>query len=148
MDWITKLFGGATKGLLGGIGDLVDKFVTTGDEKAAFKLQAAALVAARDAELEQTLRSELDVKARIIEAEMAQSDSYTKRARPTIVYSGLVFTFAHIIGGAFGVHLDIPPEFWPVWGGVCGLWIIGRSVEKVKVGNGEAPNKLTQMLTG
>ena len=46
-----------------------------------------------DSEIEQTIRAELGAKARALVAELAQGDNYTKRARPTVVYAGLIFIF-------------------------------------------------------
>ena len=46
-----------------------------------------------EGELEETYRKELDARQEIIKAEMAQGDLYTKRARPTIVYAGMLFIF-------------------------------------------------------
>jgi hypothetical protein len=150
MSIFSKILGDAGKGLIDGIGGLVDRFVTTGDEKNQFKMEAAALIAARDAELEQTLRTELEAKARIIEAEMQQGDNYTKRARPTIVYSGLLFTLVQMVAPLFAVRIEVPDQFWPVWGGVCGLWIVGRSYERGAraKSNGQPANKLTKLITG
>ena len=80
----------------------------------------------------------IDAQKSIIVSEMNQGDSYTKRARPTIVYSGLAFIFAvHV---AFPIivfftgkpmpEISLPAEFWWAWTGVCGIWVVGRSMEK------------------
>jgi hypothetical protein len=87
----------------------------------------------------------------IIVSEMQQTDNYTKRARPTLVYAGLLFIFlVHVIFpiAAFYTNkptpeISLPPEFWWAWSGVCGVWIIGRSAEKRG-----ATNKLVSMITG
>jgi hypothetical protein len=28
------------------------------------------------------------------------------------------------------LKLELPTEFWYVWGGVCSVWMIGRTIEK------------------
>lgn len=100
----------------------------------------------------------LDAQKAIISAEMSQGDNYTKRARPTIVYFGLIAiglvhvllpVLAWLVLSATGKPLTnmpsitLPDEFWFTWGGVCGVWILGRSAEK-----GGAANKVLGMITG
>jgi len=100
----------------------------------------------------------LDAQKAIITAEMQQADNYTKRARPTIVYFGLVAiglvhvllpVLAWLVLSLTGKPLSnmpaiaLPSEFWLTWGGVCGVWIIGRSAEK----NGAA-GKVVDLITG
>jgi len=94
------------------------------------------------AELERMLNERegkvIEAQKSIIVAEMAQGDSYTKRARPTIVYAGLGFIFmVHVVlpmlsffKGTSMPSLSLPEEFWWAWTGVCGIWVIGRSFEK------------------
>ena len=82
---------------------------------------------------------------------MNQGDSYTKRARPTIVYSGLLFIFfVHVLFPMVSwfksttlPELALPTEFWWAWTGVYSIWIVGRSTEK----NGIS-NKVTSLITG
>jgi len=93
----------------------------------------------------------IEAQRSIIVSEMQQGDAYTKRARPTIVYAGLVFIFlVHVFlpGYAFFFNkavpaLTLPEEFWWAWGGVCSVWVIGRSTEKQGM-----KNKLVGMITG
>jgi len=84
-------------------------------------------------------------------AEMQQADTFTKRARPCLVYAGLVFIF--LVHVAFPIiaylsketlpALSLPEEFWWAWSGVCGVWVLGRSAEKRG-----ASGKLVGMITG
>ena len=95
--------------------------------------------------------SVLDTQKGIIVAEMEQGDKYTKRARPTIVYAGLAFIFmVHVVLPIVSFfkdmpmpNLELPAEFWWAWTGVCGIWVIGRTMEKRG-----AANKLISMVTG
>ena len=91
----------------------------------------------------------IDAQKSIIVAEMQQSDAYTKRARPTIVYAGLVAIFlAHIIM-PYVSHftrntvpdISLPTDFWYVWGAVCSVWFIGRTMERRGLG-GEMVRKI------
>ena len=100
----------------------------------------------------------------IIVAEMAQGDAFTKRARPTVVYMGLVFiALIHVIfpiiinliiilksASAEQVaklseltNLSLPGEFWAAWASVVSIWSLGRSFEKNGVNS-----KMLSILTG
>jgi len=132
---------------------VVNKFFPqqmTGPEKAEYQLKLQEILKARESVIIETQKS-------IIVAEMRQSDSYTKRARPTLVYAGLFFIFmVHIIFPMLAFctkaqvpELVLPPEFWWAWSGVCGIWIIGRSAEQITTEkNTGATGQLINVITG
>jgi len=146
-----KLTSLMSRGLLDSVGNIADKFIQTPDEKAAFKVELEKVLQQRDKEVEQTIRAELQAKERIIVAEMAQGDNYTKRARPTVIYFGLaIIAFNYCLIPLVQLATDmtveaftLPAEFWLAWGGCVGVYNIGRSMEKR--GN---RNKLTQAAVG
>jgi len=113
-------------------------------EKAEAQIKIQEMLQAHDSSL-------IAAQKEIMISEMGQGDSYTKRARPTIVYSGLLFIFlVHVIFPMISYatkealpELALPGEFWWAWTGVCGVWIMGRSMEK----NG-ATDKIVKMITG
>ncbi len=115
------------------------------------KLRAQAVLAKLVEERENSI---VAAKKDIIVAEMQQGDAFTKRARPMIVYSGLFFIFlVHVALPfiAFFSHrempsLVLPEQFWWAWGGVCSIWVIGRSAEKAKVGG--QIGKIAGLITG
>lgn len=103
----------------------------------------------RDAMMEQTLQTELQTRAQIIQAEMDQGDKFTKRARPTIVYSGLAMFFLEFVIRAYSFLADmalpsgtlVPEPIIIGWTTVIGIYGAGRTWEKVsarKSGNGES----------
>jgi hypothetical protein len=108
-------------------------------------------------EQEETYRAELEAQKEIIVAEMHQGDNFTKRARPSIIYTGLgviiynsvlpslVSLFSQVLGTAAIVIVPInpPAEFWVAWGGVVSIYAWGRSREKM---NGV--DKVSAMITG
>ena len=151
MSWITNLLSGGAGDLVGKIGGLVDQFHLSGEEKQAFKLELEGLLQKRDSEIEATIRTELQAKERVLVAELTQGDSYTKKARPTVVYAGLVFIFLNYclipaIQSLFGVTIrpfQLPTEFWVGWSGIVATWSIGRSAEK-RGGRG----RVTSVITG
>jgi len=168
MSWIGKIIGESAGGLIESVGNVVDKFHLSGEEKQQFKLDLEALLQKRDSEIEQTIRAELQAKERVLVAELSQGDNYTKRARPTVVYVGLaviVFNYCIVpllikatafIAMAFADSapatalanvgyepLSLPIEFWAGWSGIVMTWSIGRSAEKRGV-----RNKAVQLVTG
>ena len=166
MGWLTNILSGGAGSLIKDIGDVVDKFNLSGEEKQEFKLQMEALLQKRDSELEQTLRQEMESKERVLTAELNQGDAYTKRARPSVVYFGLGFIFLNycLVPGiqylrgkatatcsiensvqqcAITGGVQLPPEFWWAWGGIVGTWAIGRSFEKAG-----ASNRMSRLVTG
>jgi len=101
--------------------------------------------------LEQRENAVIEAQKAIMVAEMQQDDTFTKRARPTLVYSGLFFIFlVHVI---FPIiiyatkeklpGLSLPEEFWWAWAGACSIWILGRSAEKRGINH-----KLVGLITG
>jgi hypothetical protein len=74
----------------------------------------------------------------IMVAEMNQGDTFTKRARPMVVYAGLLFMlldyvilpYISFFNGKPLPSIEMPGEFWWAWTGVVGVWMIGRTMEK------------------
>lgn len=120
-------------------------------EKAVAQIKIEEMLESRETAL-------IDMQRSVITAEMAQGDNYTKRARPTIVYFGLVAIglvhvllpmVAWMVLMATGKPLtnmpdiSLPSQFWATWGGVCSIWVIGRSFEK----RGQS-GKMLSLITG
>ena len=137
-QWITNLLGGGLVKMGKGIAEIVDTFKMTDDEKARFNLDMETLLQKAGSELEQTMRTELQTKERIMVAELTQGDNYTKRARPTVVYFGLViiawnYSVVPFMGAVIGMSMPLmplPDEFWYAWGGVVATWSVGRTMER------------------
>ena len=145
----------AFKDILGGmIGTVIeqgaaiaDEFHLSGEEKAEFKQRdEERLLKLREA-IETTVQARYSAVSKIIASEMQHGSNFTKNARPSLVYSGLAMFFIKMIGSGFGVEFDIPSEFTYTWGGVCGVWVLGRSTERVAE-NGGLLGKAAAMATG
>lgn len=151
MSWLSKILGSGVGSVVTEVGGVVDKFHLSGEERQRFKLELEALLQKQNSEIEETIRTELRAKEKVLVAELAQGDSYTKRARPTVVYAGLVFiVFNYCIIPAIqslvGVRVEpfhLPTEFWAGWSGIVATWTIGRTMEKRG-----ARNRLTSIITG
>ena len=139
---ILDFLGGAIKPVT----DLVDSIHTSSEEKLELKakiLEIKNTLSAKYLELEsETVKAKRDIMV----AELKQDDKYTKRARPTVVYGGLLILFInHVllpwVSWAFIIFKDmeisiplitLPDAFWIAWGGVCGVYAFGRTKEKIK----------------
>jgi len=151
MSWLTNIFSGSVGEIVEKVGDTIDKFSLDKEEKKRLKLEMQRLIQQRESEIEETIRQELKSKEKILVAELEQGDNYTKRARPTVVYAGLVFIFFNyvlvpIVQSLFGAEIEpfpLPGSFWAAWGGIVATWTIGRSVEKRG-----ATSKLSRAITG
>lgn len=141
-------------------GSILDRFAPKKmeeAERAKAVLDISAMIDARDNTLVKAQRD-------IIVAELEQGDTFTKRARPMIIYTGLaVMVFNHALipfinrciewymlttgksieAFADLTPIDMPAEFWYVWGGVCSVYAVGRTAEKRG-----ARSKLINWITG
>ncbi len=154
MSIFSKLFSGGISDIVDSVGGVLDKFTLSKQEKEEIKLEMQGRMMQLENEIEKTYRTELETRSDIIKSELAQGDMYTKRARPTIIYMGLLFIFivhvlVPVIAYASGTpkvnmpDITLPQEFWWAWGVVVGVYGAGRSAEKLGV-----VNKFTQAATG
>lgn len=156
-----------------GIGALVEQAgriaqqLPLGDaDRQRLQVQLGALLEQHDSNVQQNADSAMDARQKLIVSEMQQGDSYTQRARPSVVYAGLLFIFLNYVvvpgvgylTGASSVQCDnagkaatceikgglpLPREFWWAWGGIVGTWSIGRSYEKTR-----GANRVSSLITG
>ncbi|MAF43728.1 MAG: hypothetical protein Unbinned7913contig1002_22 [Prokaryotic dsDNA virus sp.] len=143
--------------ILGGVSTAVEKiggtirsFVTTDNDRMAMQIQVEKILQETGNQIEQTVRQEMQSKERIITSELSQGDDFTKRARPTVVYYGLVAITIDLVARYAGHFTGnpipetmLPTEFWVAWGGIVSTWVIGRSAEK----RGQT-NKMVNFITG
>lgn len=158
MKILSNLFGKGLDKITG----LVDNLTLSKEEKEAFKLEIQSQLLQQQKELEETYRTALNSRADIIKAELAQGDTFTKRARPMIIYAGLFFIFVVYVivpiifmlkngiadfprneVGQIMMLINLPEEFWWAWGTVVGVYGAGRSAEKLG-----AANRVTNLITG
>jgi len=133
------------------VGNLIDKNSTTAEEKLQAKAELQRILNSAQAEINRSVEAEMNAKRDVLVAELNQGDDYTKRARPTVVYAGLVVLgLNHIIlpWVAFFAGLEIPSilipsEFWWGWSGIVTTWVIGRTAEKRGI-----RNKVVQAVVG
>ena len=152
MSFLSNLLGKGTSELLGGIDSIISRFKASPEEKNKAKIAFEELLQKRDQVIEESIQTEINARKSIIVAELQQGDNYTKRARPTVVYAGLVIIFINyalvpITSRFMGIDnidpIQLPTEFWVAWGGICSTWVIGRTIERRGI-----KNKITSAITG
>ena len=152
MNWLKQFFNGG----LDQVTDLVDDLTLSKEEKQNFKLKLQSQLMQQQQLIEESYQTELNSRADIIKTELAQGDLITKRARPMIIYAGLLFILIiYVIVPVIYIikygqlpegteHLiTLPEQFWWAWGTVVGVYGAGRSAEKLG-----AANRVTQFITG
>lgn len=151
MSFISKIFSGGISDIVSSVGDTVKKFVTTDKDRLEFQRDLENILTTRMSKVEDSLMTELGAKERIIVAELQQGDKFTKRARPSVVYFGLVMIFVnYCIMPTIQywqdlpiTRFDLPSEFWYTWGAVVSTWSVGRTMEKKGI-----KNKFTSLIMG
>jgi len=126
-NWLTRLFGAGVAETATSIGEMVAKVSEGHLGKKELQLEIEKLLQEREMALLGQVTAEIEAQERIMVAELQQGDTYTKRARPTIIYVGLL---GALLSGVTYLNFTLPTDFWLVWGGVCGVYMIGRTVEK------------------
>ncbi|MBS1261721.1 MAG: hypothetical protein MAG453_01052 [Calditrichaeota bacterium] len=152
MSWFKELLDSSLGTVAETAGAVIDSLHTSETEKTDAKRRLADVLRAHEQALEISLRRQLAAKQKVLVAELSQGDTFTRRARPMVVYVGLAFIFfnycavpfVQFIAGADAFHpFELPGYFWAAWGGIVGTWAIGRTVEKRG-----AANELTRLITG
>lgn len=142
MNWLNKLFSAGVGQAVEQIGGVVERVSAGHLGKKEMQLELEKMLHERDTALIAQLTTEITSKEKIMVAELQQGDKFTKRARPTIVYVGLLAALFDGLGYDWA-KFTMPPDFWYIWGGVCSVWVIGRSAEKYGAANG-----LVKAITG
>lgn len=151
MTILSNIFSGGVGELVKSVGGVIDALHTSEEEKAEARLKLEQVISERLSAIERSVQARYEMVTKLIQAEMASGDNYTKRARPTLVYFGMLMIFVNYVlvpiiqtvTDSPVAAFDLPTEFWVAWGGTVGIWSAGRSMERL----GQR-NKVTQAITG
>ena len=134
--------------LLQSIQGIISQFHMSPEDKA--KLQAqfdAEKDAVQAAENDYNVKLN-DVAGQNIRAEQQSGDKYTERARPSVIWVGLVmFFWNYCLVPTIGLHWHIPALpvadlFCEIWGTVVTGYVFNRTVDKVMALPGDSQIKL------
>lgn len=134
--------------LLQSVQGIIAQFHMSPEDKA--KLQAQL-----DAEKDQFTAAEHDYNAKLndiagqnIRAEAQSGDKFTERARPAVIWVGLLmFFWNYCVVPTAGVHwhfpaLPIPDTFSEIWGVVVTGYVFSRTADKLMALPGDSQVKL------
>jgi Protein of unknown function (DUF3154). len=146
MGLLSNILGSGLKEIVSTVSGVVDEFTLSPEEKARLNQEMQRLVLEQFQAVEASVQARFAMVKEIIAAEMSQGDNFTKRARPTVVYVGLVLFAVQVLAQLFpGVpHIEVPVDFTIAWASIVGVWSVGRSYEK---GSGKT-NVISRLATG
>lgn len=145
MSWfLKKLFNTSIKEISDSVKNVLEVFIENPNEAKKAEIEINRILSENNKELFSYIEQELKTKENILIAELNQNDNYTKRARPTVVYFGLlIILWNYVIIPYIGMSPVIfPSEFWMSWGGITSAWVVGRSFEKIKREKESKPKSL------
>ena len=132
---LLDILAGPVKGLIGGVGEILDDLTTSGEEKAAAKLKLAELEAATLIQLTEAGKALVDAQRDVIVAE-AKGESWIQRSwRPVAMLTLLgLIVWTVVPASIFSLELQwdaIPDKAWGLLTIGIGGYIGARTVEKV-----------------
>lgn len=118
--------------ILGSVGDIIGKFVTSPDDKLKAQLELAKLTADFNLKLAELDTEWAKVQAEVITAEVKSESWMARNWRPILM---LVFTYiilhTYVIVPVFSIKpVTIPEQMWELLKLGMGGYVIGRTVEK------------------
>ena len=137
--WLDKLLAAGVTETMNAVSNIMETH--TGKKERDIAM-AQLLVTQGNAQLD-LIKEELGVRERIMVAELTQDDKFTKRARPSIVYVGLL---AMIVDGIEAIAFTMPEMFWEGWMIAVGIWAVGRTAEKI--GTAGRLGNIASLITG
>lgn len=131
--FISGLMGAPLKGLLDGVGGILDKFVVNPEEK--LKAQQEILKMQSDLQLKLLeVDGEFAKQQAAVISEEVKSESWLARNWRPLLMLTFTYIIAHnyVLAPLFSFHsVEIPPDMWQLLKLGMGGYIMGRSVEKV-----------------
>lgn len=130
---VGKIFGGPFKEVLDGVAGVIDRFVTTPEEKQKAQIELSKM--ATDFQLKTLeLDKEWAIQQATVIAAEAKSESWLARNwRPLTMLSFVfIIDYNYILSPIFSLKsLTIVPDMWELLRIGIGGYLIGRSAEKI-----------------
>ena len=129
MNWITKIFGGATGDVADKVAGIADRFIQTKDEKAAFEMEMEKLFISAESEIQKNITERW-------RSDMTSDSWLSKNVRPMVLIFLVICTMALIFIDAGTIHFHVEDKWTDllqlVLITVIGAYFGGRSFEKIK----------------
>lgn len=172
---IKNFLTGSSGNLIKDIGDAANNLFTSKGELKEFQVKLKELENATEQnqqnfilEFEKTQlenkKTEIDMVKAAIASDNSQDDKYVKRARPTVIYSGLTIIFLEMFGlralilssiaSKFALKFEsiaassdsVLNMFFIAWTGIVGVYGYGRSKEKIATKKADIFNKTGEVI--
>jgi hypothetical protein len=143
---ILNLLGGPLKGVIDGIGLLIDKVSTTDAERLEAKKQMLEI---QSKLYTAALQADADIaksKADVIKAEATSESWLTRNWRPIVMMLfATVVAHNYLLSPWFGLpRIELPPDMWRLLELGLGGYVVGRSVEKIIPSVAEAVGEVSR----
>ena len=129
MSLLSKLFSSGSKNLIEGIGSVIDKFHTSGEEKLAAQQKIQELISDYETKMEANITDRL-------KADMNSDSWLSKNVRPLVLIFLVVSTVLMIFIDAGTINFNVEAKWTDllqlVLITVIGAYFGGRSIEKVR----------------
>jgi len=129
MSLLSKLFSSGSKNLIEGIGSVIDKFHTSGEEKLAAEQKIQELISDYETKMEANITDRW-------KADMNSDSWLSKNVRPLVLIFLVVSTVLMIFIDAGTINFNVEAKWTDllqlVLITVIGAYFGGRSIEKVK----------------
>jgi hypothetical protein len=149
---VTEFFSSAIGPAFDGISKLIGQFHMSPEEKLQAQ-QAIADAAQKARSAAQDYDVQLNsIAGQNIRAEEGSGDKFTVRARPSVIWMGVLLIFwNYAIVPTFGhkwamVPATLPDAFWWTWGTVVTGYVFSRSTEKIAQMPGDSQLNVLGML--
>lgn len=103
---ISKLFSGPASGIISQVGEVVDKFVTTGPERIELQARLDQIANEHEATMAGIQAAEMESARKLQAAALAQDDTFSKRFNPYLAAATVIISFVIILLMFF---VTIPP---------------------------------------
>lgn len=143
--------------IIGQVSNLVAQFHLSPEQKQQFDAQMAQLQQSAQQQANDYEVKLNDIAGQNIRAEADSGDNYTRRARPSVIWFGLLFILWDYCVLPTLVTLDthlrlpevlLPQWFWEVWGVVVTGYVFARSTEKISSIPGDSQISLPFLKIG
>lgn len=142
--------------IIGQISNIVGQFHLSPEQKQQFDAQMAQLQQQAQQQANDYEVKLNDIAGQNIRAEETSGDNYTRRARPSVIWFGLLYIlWDYCVLPTFALfwHLQLPaallPQwFWEVWGMVVTGYVFARSTEKISSLPGDSQIQLPFIKIG
>lgn len=133
MGFLSKILGGSIKDTLGGVGELLGKFITDPQKKLEASLELTKLQHDLEMKLVDADLEYAKAQAEVIKTEVGSASWMARSWRPSLMFVFIaLIAFNYLIAPIASLQtVPVPPQMWEILKIGLGGYIVGRSGEKI-----------------